>query len=267
MKGSQMLESYTMTEFGFSQYETSCYMALVAHHPSNGSQLSKLSGIARSRIYDVLNTLSRQGMVFEIEQGKYVPLPPQELKKRLKSQFESNLHSFEEELEAVTTVTDYEYILTLRGHDKVMQKAIEIIEHAETELYIRLSPPCGNRLASHIDKAAARGVGIRYVCMGFMPHNFKIQIEHPDADKLIAKIGGESIDIIADKKEALVGMFELGSEDLSPVIWTKNKWFVIGNRDSLRHDFYHYFLNKVYDCSESLSTDEKQIYEFIKADE
>ena len=262
-----MLESYKMTEFGFSQYETSCYMALVAHHPSNGSQLSKLSGIARSRIYDVLNTLSRKGMVFEIEQGKYVPLPPQELKKRLKSQFESNLHSFEEELEAVTTVTEYEYILTLRGHDEVMQKAIEIIDHAKSELYIRLFPPCGNRLAAHIEKAAARGVGIRYVCMGSMPHDFEIQIEHPDSQELIQKIGGESVDIIADKEEALIGMFELGKEDLSPFIWTKNKWFVIGNRDSLRHDFYHYFLNKVYDCNENLSDEEKKIYAFIKADE
>ena len=79
-----MLESYKMTEFGFTQYETSCYMALVAQHPSNGSQLSKLSGIARSRIYDVLHTLTRKGIVFEIEQGMYVPLPPDELKKRLK---------------------------------------------------------------------------------------------------------------------------------------------------------------------------------------
>lgn len=262
-----MLESYKMTEFGFSQYETSCYMALVAHHPSNGSKLSKLSGIARSRIYDVLNTLSRKGMVFEIEQGKYVPLPPQELKKRLKSQFESNLQDFEEELEAVTTVPEYEYILTLRGHDEVMQKAIEIIDHAEKELYIRLFPPCGNRLAQQIEKAAARGVGIRYVCMGSMPHNFEIQIEHPDSNELIEKIGGESVDIIADKAEALVGMFEQGKEDLSPFIWTRNKWFVIGNRDSLRHDFYHYFLNKTYDCNEQLTIAEKQIYKFIKADE
>ncbi|MEA3543751.1 MAG: helix-turn-helix domain-containing protein [Thermodesulfobacteriota bacterium] len=262
-----MLESYKMTEFGFSQYETSCYMALVAHHPSNGSQLSKLSGIARSRIYDVLNTLSRKGLVFEIEQGKYVPLPPQELTKRLKSQFQTNLHSFEEELEAVTTVTEYEYLLTLRGHDEVMQKAIEIIDHAETELYIRLFPPCGKRLAPHIDKAAARGVGIRYICMGLMPHNFEIQIEHPDVDELISKIGGESVDLIADKQEALIGMFELGKEDLSPFIWTKNKWFVIGNRDSLRHDFYHFFLNKTYDCNENLSVSEQKIYEFIKTDE
>ena len=262
-----MLESYKMAEFGFSQYETSCYMALVAHHPSNGSQLSKLSGIARSRIYDVLNTLSRKGLVFEIEQGRYVPLPPQELKKQLKNQFESNLKGFEEELEAVTTVTEYEYILTLRGHDKVLQKAIEIIDHAETELYIRLFPPCGNRLVPHIEKAAVRGVGIRYVCMGPMPHNFEIQIEHPNAEELIEKIGGESVDIIADKSEALVGMFELGKEDLSPFIWTRNKWFVVGNRDSLRHDFYHYFLNKTYDYSEPLTDAEKQIYEFIKKDE
>ncbi|MEE4253155.1 MAG: helix-turn-helix domain-containing protein [Desulfuromusa sp.] len=262
-----MLESYKMTEFGFSQYETSCYMALVAQHPSNGSQLSKLSGIARSRIYDVLNTLSRKGLVFEIEQGSYVPLPPQELKKRLKSEFDSSLKGFEQELEAVTTVTEYEYIMTLKGHDKVMQKAIEIIDNAETELYIRLFPPCGRKLASYIDKAAARGVGIRYVCMGPMPHDFRIQIEHPNAEELIQKIGGESVDIIADKSEALVGMFEQGKEDLSPFIWTRNKWFVVGNRDSLRHDFYHYFLNKTYDCSEPLTDAEKQIYEFIKADE
>lgn len=262
-----MLESYKMTEFGFSQYETSCYMALVAHHPANGSQLSKLSGIARSRIYDVLNTLSRKGMVFEIEPGKFVPLPPHELKKRLKSQFESNLQSFEQELEAVTTVTEYEYLMTLKGHDEVIRKAIEIIDHAKTELYIRLFPPCGERLALHIDNAAARGVGIRYICMGTMPHNFEIQIEHPGADKLIEKIGGESVDIIADKAEALVGMFETGKEDLSPFIWTRNKWFVIGNRDSLKHDFYHYFLNKTYDCREQLTATEKQIYEFIKKDE
>jgi len=262
-----MLESYKMAEFGFSQYETSCYMALVAHHPSNGSQLSKQSGIARSRIYDVLNTLSRKGIVFEIEQGKYVPLPPQELKKRLKSQFEANLHRFEEELESVATVTEYEYIMTLKGHDNVMKKAIEIIDHANKELYIRLFPLCGKSLAPYINRAAARGVGIRYICMGPMPHNFKIQIEHPDSQELIQKIGGESVDIIADKKEALVGMFELGKENLSPFIWTRNKWFVIGNRDSLKHDFYHYFLNKIYDCKESLSVEEKKIYEFIKADE
>ena len=177
------------------------------------------------------------------------------------------MDGFEKELDALTNVTDYEYILSLTGRDEVVQKAIEIIDHAKTELYIRLFPPCGEILAPHIEKASQRGVGIRYVCMGRMPQNFKIQIQHPDSETLVSKIGGESVDIIADKAEALVGMFELGKEDSSPFIWTKNKWFVVGNRDSLRHDFYHYFLNKTYDCNESLSEAEKHIYEFIKADE
>lgn len=262
-----MIESYKLTEFGFSKYETSCYMALVGHHPVNGSQLSKLSGIARSRIYDVLSTLNRKGLVFQIEQGKYVPLPPGELKKRLRSKFESNFSLFEEELATITTDTSYEYILTLKGYGEVLEKGADIIDHAETELYVRLFPRTGKRLALHLEKAAARGVGVRYICMGPMPRNFEIQIEHPDSRTLYQKLGGESIDIIADKSEALVGMFEKGKENRSPIIWTRNKWFVVGNRDSLRHDFYHYFLNKVYDCKKMLSEREKHVYEFIKADE
>ena len=80
-----------LTDFAFSKYESSCYLALLSQHPCNGSQLSKLSGIARSRIYDVLRSLARKGVVFEIEKGLFVPLPFEELKKRLQNQFESNL--------------------------------------------------------------------------------------------------------------------------------------------------------------------------------
>ena len=48
------MDTYSnLKELGFSQYEATCYMALVSEHPLNGSQLSKKSGIARSRIYDV----------------------------------------------------------------------------------------------------------------------------------------------------------------------------------------------------------------------
>jgi sugar-specific transcriptional regulator TrmB len=80
-----------LRDFAFSKYESSCYLALLAKHPANGSKLSKLSGIARSRIYDVLRNLANKKVVFEIEKGLYVPLPFEELKKRLRSQFESNL--------------------------------------------------------------------------------------------------------------------------------------------------------------------------------
>ena len=256
-----------LRDFAFSKYESSCYIALVTHHPSNGSQLSKLSGIARSRIYDVLRSLVKKQVVFEIEKGQYVPLPFEELKKKLRNQFESNLINLEVQLDSMTIKPEFDYLLTLNGYDEVLAKAKDIINDAGYELYLRLFPNTWQYLKKEIDKAMKRGVGIRFIAMGPMNTDYEIQANHPNFINLEQKIGGESIDIIADKAEALTGIFQNGKPDQSPFIWTKNHWFVIANRDSLRHDFYHYFLDKLYDRLEPLSLQDKTIYEFIKADD
>jgi sugar-specific transcriptional regulator TrmB len=256
-----------LRDFAFSKYESSCYLALLAKHPANGSQLSKLSGIARSRIYDVLRSLANKKIVFEIEKGLYVPLPFEELKKRLRSQFESNLQLLDDQLNAMIEQSNFEYLLTLNGVEDVLSKATDIIDSARQELYIRLFPETWEQLKGNIEQAIQRGVGVRFISMGSMDLHYDIQIFHPDVDHIKDKLGGESIDIIADKIEALAGIFEADNVHHSPFIWTRNHWFVIANRDSLRHDFYHYFLDKLYEKGVSLSTRDKQIYAFIKADD
>jgi sugar-specific transcriptional regulator TrmB len=256
-----------LRDFAFSKYESSCYLALLAKHPANGSQLSKLSGITRSRIYDVLRSLANKKVIFEIEKGLYVPLPFEELKKRLRSRFESNLKIMDDQLNAMIDQSSFEYLLTLNGVKEVLSKAVDIIDSARQELYLRLFPETWEQLKEHIDAAIHRGVGVRFISMGAMDLHYDIQIFHPDFEHLKDKLGGESLDIVADKQEALAGIFETGNIKKSPFIWTRNHWFVIANRDSLRHDFYHYFLDKLYEKNESLSTQDEQIYAFIKADE
>ena len=256
-----------LRDFAFSQYESSCYLALLAKHPANGSQLSKISGIARSRIYDVLRSLVNKKVAFEIEKGLYVPLPFEELKKRLRGQFESNLKILDDHLCAMTDRSGFEYLVTLNGVGEILSKAADIIDSAEQELYLRLFPDTWERLRDPIESAIHRGVVIRFISMGHMDLHYDIQIFHPDFEHIKDKIGGESVDITADKKESLSGMFKTGNVHHSPFIWTRNHWFVIANRDSLRHDFYHYFLNKLYEKGEPLSTRDKQIYAFIKADD
>ena len=256
-----------LRDFAFSKYESACYLALVARHPSNGSQLSKLSGVARSRIYDVLRGLVKKGIVFEIEKGRYVPLPFEELKTRFRSQFESNLELLEKQLATVSQESDYEYLRTLKGRATVLAKATGIIDAARQELYLRLFPPSWERLKSAIQAAAERGVGVRLITMGAIPPVFDIQVSHPEVAGLFQKLGGETIDIIADRTEALVGMFEAQRPDQSPVIWTRNRWFVTANRDSLRHDFYHYFLDKLYEQRQTLSAHDQAIYTCIKNDD
>jgi HTH-type transcriptional regulator, sugar sensing transcriptional regulator len=261
-----MADYEKLKNLGFSQYEIMCYLTLAARHPINGSQLSSISGMARSRVYDVLRNMVRKGLVMDVGNGLYVPLPPDELYKRLHGQFEDSLDTLKEQLNGAAANAAYEFIWMIRGYEAVITKAREMIASAQKEIYVRLFPDSGARLTSELKKAADRGVGIRYIAMGKMPADFEVQVSHPGADHLLETIGGRSFDIIADKCEALVGIFEKGQEDDSPINWTRNRWFVIANRDSLRHDFYHCFLEKILERGEMLSERERHIYGFIKAD-
>jgi len=121
-------------------------------------------------------------------------------------------------------------------------------------------------LGDALIKADKRGVNIRYIAMGKIEKKFDIQILHPNHEQLQQIIGGRSIEVIIDKKEALVGIFETDNEDISPINWTRNQWFIVANRDSLRHDFYHCFLEKILDRHQELTEEEKRIYNIIKED-
>ncbi len=261
------MEPYSnLKELGFSQYEAACYMALVGNHPVNGSQLSKISGIARSRIYDVLRSLISKGYVIEVNSGQYAPLPSDELVRRLKRSFDGNIEAFEDQILTASQKDDFEFVWTITGYENVMEKALEMIQEAKEEIYIRLFPKANMHLDKYLTAADKRGVEIRYIAMGKIPKKFDIQVMHPDHEHLQQIIGGRSIEVITDKKEALVGIFETGNEDSSPINWTRNQWFIVANRDSLRHDFYHCFLEKILDRHQELTKEEKRIYKIIKED-
>lgn len=255
-----------LKELGFSQYEATCYMALVSHHPVNGSQLSRISGIARSRIYDVLRNLISKDYVIEISAGQYAPLPPDELIRRLKHSFENNIDKFRIQIEKSSQKEDFEYVWTITGYKNVMEKAIEMIKNARQEIYARLFPEANRHLDRYLTDADSRGVRIRYIAMGKIEKKFDVQVMHPDHEHLQQTIGGQSIEVITDKQEALVGVFDAANVDQSCINWTRNQWVIIANRDSLRHDFYHTFLEKILNQHQELTDDELRIYKIIRED-
>lgn len=261
-----MDNQFNLKELGFSQYEAACYMTLVGNHPVNGSQLSKISGIARSRVYDVLRNLISKGYVIEVNSGQYAPLPADELVRRLKRSFDSNIDAFEDQIAKASQKDDLEYVWTITGYDNVMEKALEMIKQATVEIYVRLFPRASRHLDKYLINAEKRGVKIRYIAMGKIKKSFDVQVMHPNHEHLQQTIGGRSIEVITDKNESLVGIFETDNEEISPINWTKNNWFIVANRDSLRHDFYHCFLEKILDRHQELTDDEKRIYKIIKED-
>ena len=261
-----MIVNERLRELGFSKYEISCYLALVNHHPANGSQISRLSGVSRSRIYDILRKMLHKGLVNEIGEGLYLPLPPEELIKRLKSQFDSNLALLKEEVDRTSWRSDHEHIWTLRGLNETMGKAQEMTASAEKEIYIRCFPMEGRLIDSKLHQAVKRGVLVKYISMGPPLSPFEIQVVHPGWEHLERRLDGRCFDLITDRKEVLVGKFQAGKEDQAPFKWTRSHWFVTSSRDSLRHDFFHYFLNKIHEEKKILTLKEQEIYQLIKED-
>ncbi|MEK6193066.1 MAG: TrmB family transcriptional regulator, partial [Deltaproteobacteria bacterium] len=125
----------------------------------------------------------------------------------------------------------------------------------------------GHVLSASLGDAAQRGVEIKYISMGVPIDRFDLQVVHPEADKIARHLGGRTFDLVVDREELLVGMFETGQEDQAQVNWAKNHWFVVATRDSLRHDYFHYFLHKIYEKKQRLTPSEKKLYRLIADDQ
>jgi len=255
-----------LLNFGFTQYESKAYLSLVAQSPLNGSQLSKASGVPRPKIYDTLRSLKDKGLAAELGQGLFAPLPPEELLKRLRHDHTANLDALEEAFKIIKAPPAYDYIWSFRGYERVMSKAKEMIASAEFEIYLRVFPEEARVLDRELLRAAERGVSIKHISFGPPVSKFEHQVIHPDFKRVGQVLGGRNIELVVDGQEAMSGRFSPGEEDQSAVTWTRNPWVVIIFRDGLRHDFFHYFIIKVYDNGQELSPGEKRTYEMIKVD-
>lgn len=161
---------------------------------------------------------------------------------------------------------DYDFVWTLTGYANVMAKAKEMINAGQNEIYIRQFPSEGKKLDRNLQQAEQRGVEVKYIAMRPSPPVCRYQVVHPDSDSMEITLGGRSFDLIVDRREFLGGLFETDREDFSTINWGKNKWFVTAGRDSLRHDFFHFFLHKIQQLKQPLSTDEKRLYDLIVKD-
>jgi HTH-type transcriptional regulator, sugar sensing transcriptional regulator len=65
----------------FTEYEAKAYLTLLEESPLTGYAVAKNSGVPRSRIYEVLDSLAMRGdiLVSPGNTPQYVPVPAKEL--------------------------------------------------------------------------------------------------------------------------------------------------------------------------------------------
>ena len=173
-----------LKSLGLNSYERKLYVTLIAKGTSNAGTLSELSGVPRSRTYDVLESLADKGFVViqSSKPLKYVAIEPKEALERLKAKHEEDYKTMVKRIENVKkgkaldelqklfkngmkTVDPTEFTGALKGRNSMNQQIQAMIRKAKKNFSLLTSEEGLVELyenhMKNLEEAAKRGVKIR----------------------------------------------------------------------------------------------------------
>ena len=153
-----------LEKLGFSSNEAKVYGTLIKHKVLNGYEIAKLSGVARSLVYEVINRLIAKGRGHPVsdENRNFIkPIEYQDLIRSIKEENEKNIACAERELQQLATENaDVDYVMNIVGEEKYVAKAKELIDSAQAEISLSIWQESFEVLRSNIENAISRGVKV-----------------------------------------------------------------------------------------------------------
>lgn len=210
-----------LLKIGFTLNEAKVYLALIKNRAMNGYEVAKVSGVSRSLVYDVLDRLVSKGYVIKCkgETNFYTALDYEKIIDKIKEENQNNLYIAKEKLKALSIKEhDSEYIFNIKGFDKFIDKAKELIATAKKEISLSIWKEEFILLEDELIKAINRGIKI--YLFSFSRINLKgaevFSYGLEDPNNLFPY---RRITIIVDNLDTLVGE-NIGDKSIS--IYTKN---------------------------------------------
>jgi sugar-specific transcriptional regulator TrmB len=247
-----MLEklSKQMCELGFTQYEAKAYVSLLQQYPVTRYELSKNSGVPRSAIYDVIRRLESYGAVsvMSTHPEKYVPLPPDQFLKMLEHRYRQRIELFQKGLSEIKTDIEPEQFWNLSGYNNLISKAQEMIQNAQSGIYISTWQREILELEKQLRAAEKRGVKIFLFSFTEVPEIGKVY-SYNLSEARLEEVWDHKIILVRDHEELLMG-------EANPVVqrkaaWTLNKAIVQIAENHIVLDITLYGLRAKVDVSDA----------------
>ncbi len=226
-------------KLGFTQYEAKVYMALLDDHPASAYSISQKSGVPHSRVYDITRRLIKAGFVMlaGVNPDKYTPLAPQDFIQKLTRDHVSMISELESKLKTITFTSDFDPVWNIFNSEKALLRAQEIINEAQSKIYIGVWDNELKVLIPKLENAHKRGVKITFLIYGQETIPFGKYFYH-DVENLSNILSQtRSIDIIADSSVCISGSIK-PDNNTCEIVWTKNKGLVKSIEEYIIHDFY-----------------------------
>lgn len=230
--------------FNLNIYETKVWLALLSKGIASAGEAAELSGVPRSRTYDVLESLEKQGFAI-IKIGKpvkYIAVKPTEIIEKIKSNAMTEAHEKVKSLSNLKETQEYaeleqiynsgidpiksqEITGALKGRANIISRLREVIESAKKEVFICTSildfEDKSRALMPVIEKAAKNNLKVKIALSGdaekIKKFNTKYNIKTRTIDSN-ARL------FMADRKEVIF-MITPPNSDEEIGIWLNSPFF------------------------------------------
>ncbi len=159
-----------MMSLGLHLNEAKAYKALVTLGQSTARSVADLSGVPRSKVYDVLYSLESRGLVRKVlgsDPTEFRAYPPKEAVPLLLEKIQQSGNVVLTALENIENERDLEsreYVYTVEGVDQIKMEMRGIITGAEKEVFIAtLDPKILSAVRPTLADAKKRGIEIKLV--------------------------------------------------------------------------------------------------------
>ncbi|MEH7122426.1 TrmB family transcriptional regulator [Bacillus sp. JJ1773] len=228
-----------LKNLNFTEYEAKAYLALLEESPLTGYAVAKNSGVPRSRIYEVLDSLAMRGdiLVSPGNTPQYTPVPAKELIKSRRMKAEENFELAEKSLaEFERSANDRENIWNITGRNEILEKVKACILSAKKRILLEVWKEEFEELESELRLAAKRGVNVTIIAYGEITSDFANVYFHYMGHEITEEYGGRWIVISGDDSEVVAGIVSLGKD--SRAAWTMHVGLVMPITEFIIHDLY-----------------------------
>jgi sugar-specific transcriptional regulator TrmB len=255
-----------MKRLGFSEYEVKAYMSLLEQYPLTGYGLSKISGIPRSRIYEILGNLEEKGIVFKESDGEtnvYYPLEPKLLVVKLKRDLDKIIsHVQTYTSERFNRNQEDKRMISLKGYAEIIGFVELLIGQAEERVAVSIWEKESDLLLAAMKEAEVRGVSVKGVYFG-NEAPLRNLVCHRRRNRYLAEKKERHISIVIDGEQVITGIISRG--EASRVSWIRDPGFAEMSEDYISHDvminaYSEYVIGSVKEEFEHFSDEARRDY-------
>jgi len=233
--------------FKLNIYETKVWLALLSKGVASAGEIAELSNVPRSRTYDVLESLEKQGFAI-MKLGKpvkYLAVNPSIVLEKFKNNVMKEAEERSDELSRIKDTNDFAQLLSLHsnGMDPIQPAEVSgmlkgrsnsythiktLVSAAKKEILLMTTPSALTRkrfLRQIIERLAKKGVKTK-IALNANPEELKtFQKDFKSAE--IKSIPVASRFCIVDNQEMLFMLNQGNSdEDLDHGVWIRSDFFV-----------------------------------------